>query len=457
MTSRWRLAVVLTAAACGGVATAGVPTGPVRAERAAFADARGPWLPLGATLFWAPWGYRFDRARLERELALLARNGVDYIRVLGQVGAPDANGDDSWADRPIDPRWTKTSGCRDTAVGACATYDEVIAGLTDLAFDRYGLRVEWTIFGSTAFTPTPASRRALVDRILKMSVGREHKIVHFEIANEFYHNGFEGPEGLAELRGLGRYMQDRTPILIALSASRSAHCEVMQRLYADGVGEVVTVHFDRAAKGPAGEWAPVRRPWALQSCAGLPPLRSSNEPIGPFSSVNADSDPLRLAMGAAVTYVSGVGAYVLHTGAGIRGGGKADRARGRPPNISDVPHIDAIFRALRAVRDRLPRDVANWSRFDAAAANPIVSVQDGRTLVAAYGAHQSGRFVLTPIGVRGALTLRAHAPLELEVLDPRTGDRRGGGSLTAGGTLTVEGLGGYLVLGRVSSSAAARF
>ena len=158
-------------------------------------------------------------------------------------------------------------------------------------------------------------------------------------------------------------------------------------------------------------------------------------------------------MAAAVTYVSGVGAYVLHTGSGIRGGGRADRARGRPANIGDVPEIDAIFRALRAVRDRLPRDVANWTRFDASAQNPIVSVQARGTLVAAYGAHRDGRFVLTPIGVQGALTLRAHAPLDLEVIDPRTGDRRADTSVGAGGAFEVEGLAAYLVLGRVTSPA----
>lgn len=449
MTGRWQLALLLAAVACGSAATAEAPRGPVRAARAAFADARGPWLPLGTTLFWAPWGYRFDRARLERELALLARNGVDYIRVLGQVGAPSA--DDSWADRRIDPGWTKTGDCPGGG-GSCAAYDEVIAGLTDLAFDRYGLRVEWTVFGSTALTPTPASRRELVDRMLKMSAGREHKIIHFEIANEFHHNGFEGPQGLAELRTLGRYMQERTSILVALSAARD-DCGAMQRLYADGVGEVVTAHFNRSVNGRAGAWEPVRRPWSLQSCPGLPALRSSNEPIGPFSSVNADGDPLRIAMGAAVTYVSGIGAYVLHTGAGIRGGGKADRARGRPANIGDVPGIDAIFRALRVVRERLPADVANWSRFDAAAANPIVSVQPSDELAGAYGAFHGERFVIAAIGVSGSLTMRAHAPIALELFDPRTGERRAGGSLARGETLSADGLPAYLIVGRTTSPA----
>jgi hypothetical protein len=447
------LGIVALMAACSGAGAADVPKGIVRGEGAAFADARGPWLPLGATLFWAPWGYKHDRPRLERELALLSRAGVDYIRVLGQVGAP-GRPDDSWADRLIDPGWNDACGVSPRA--GCGTYDEVIAGLTDLAFDKYGLRVEWTVFGGTGFTPTAESRRALADRVLAMSRGREHKIMHFEIANEFYQNGFEGPEGMAELRELGRYLQDRTAILVALSAPRGSDCPIAQRLHAGGVGDMLTEHFDRSDRGPAGEWEPIAAPWKLQACGGLPPLRSSNEPIGPFSSVRAESDPLRLGIAAAVTYVSGVGAYVLHSGAGIRGGGRADRERGRPANVGDVPGIDAIFRALHAVRRRLPADVANWQRFDATAANDIITVDPPETVAGAFGAHRGDRFVLTAVGAEGRLTLRASAPVEIEIVDPRTGERQTGGPLAAGASLSVGGLPAYLILGRTTSKGGAR-
>jgi hypothetical protein len=444
---------VALVSACAWAGAADVPKGVVRGDGAAFADARGPWLPLGATLFWAPWGYKHDRARLERELALLSRGGVDYIRVLGQVGA-GGKPDDSWADRLIDPGWN--DGCGASARAGCGTYDEVIAGLTDLAFDTYGLRVEWTVFGGTGFTPTPASRRALVDRLLAMSRGREHKVMHFEIANEFYQNGFEGPEGMAELRELGRYMQDRTAILVALSAPRGTDCAAAQRLHEGGVGDLATLHFDRSDRGPAGEWEPIVGPWKLQACGGLPLLRSSNEPIGPFSSVRAEHDPLRLGIAAAVTHVSGVGAYVLHTGAGIRGGGRADRARGRPANIGDVPGIEAILRALRSVRRRLPPDVANWERFDAAAPNPMILIQPPGNAAAVYGAHRGDRFVLTAVGVKKTLTLRAVAAVDVEIVDPLTGERRSGGALSAGAALSVDGLPAYLILGRITSTGGGR-
>jgi hypothetical protein len=216
---------------------------------------------------------------------------------------------------------------------------------------------------------------------------------------------------------------------------------------------LLTEHFPRSTSGPAGVWEPIRAPWALDACKGLPPLRSSNEPIGPFSSVNDERDPLRLGIAAAVTYVSGTGAYVLHTGAGIRGGGRADRKVGRPPDIARVPGIDAILRALQAVRRRLPADVASWRRFDAAAANDLVTARAARSLVAAYGARKDGRFVLVPFGTQGAVTLRAAAAVEVEVFDPRTGERRGGGAIAAGGTLVVDGLPGYIVVGRTAAPA----
>jgi hypothetical protein len=280
--------------------------------------------------------------------------------------------------------------------------------------------------------------------------------MHFEVANEFYQNGFEGSEGMAELRELGRSMQDRTAVLVALSAPRGSDCAVAQGLHAGGVGDMVTQHFDRSDRGPAGAWEPIIGPWKLQACSGLPSLRSSNEPIGPFSSVRAESDPLRLGIAAAVTYVSGVGAYVLHSGAGIRGGGRADRERGRPANIGDVPGIDAIFRALHAVRRRLPADVANWQRFDATAANGIITVDPPDTVAGAFGAHRGDRFVLTAVGAEGRLTLRATAAVEVEIVDPRTGERRTGGPLSAGASLSVGGLPAYLILGRITAKGGAR-
>ncbi len=74
--------------------------------------------------------------------------------------------------------------------------------MTDLAYDRYGMRVQWTLFGGAPFTASATSRTALVDRFAALARGREHKIFAFEIANEAWQNGFRGAQGLSELRNL---------------------------------------------------------------------------------------------------------------------------------------------------------------------------------------------------------------------------------------------------------------
>jgi len=425
------------------------PTGVVHSRGAAFADDRGPFLPLGATLFWGPWGYRFDRARLERHLEFLAARGVDYVRVLGQVGEPGPNPEDTWSDRPIDPRWDDPCPASGEPRHPCGTFEDVIAGFTDLAYDRYGLRVEWTVFGGTGFTPTPASRAAFVDRLLAMSKGREHKIMHFEVANEFYHNGFRGPEGIAEVRSLGRRLQERTPVLVALSAPRGSDCGVMQELHAGGVGEVVTEHFSRS--GDEQGWAAVRSPWDLQFCEGLPALKSSNEPVGPFASVRAEGDPLHLAMGAAMTYLSGVGAYVLHTGPGIRGGGRADTDRGRPADIWAVPEIERILDALGHVRRVLPADLPSWVRREARDDDPVRLRGAGAAPVAGYTAAQGRRFVTLVVAVEGPLTVQARTPVDVEIVHPVSGALLHDGALAASETITVAGSAAYIITGETSS------
>jgi hypothetical protein len=418
--------------------------GMVHGRGASFADARGPFLALGATLFWGPWGYKFDRDRLERTLKFLAEHHVDYVRVLGQVGTPD-DPDDSWSDRPIDPRWDDPCPTSDTPPPTCGTYDEVIAGFTDLAYDRYGLRVEWTIFGGVGFTPTPRSRVALVDRMLAMAKGREQKIMHFEIANEFYQNGFEGPEGLEELRRLGKRLQDRTRVLVALSEPPASDCGVLQRMHAGGVGEIVTEHFTRSDDDDG--WAAVRAPWKLQACRGLPRLRSNNEPAGPFSSVRAEGDPLRLAMSAAVTYASGMGAYVLHTGSGVRGGGRADLKLGRPADIQAVPEIDRILGALDRVRRLLPPDLPQWPRRLAGNQDPIRLRSGNSGAVTAFTTTRNHRFVVLPLAIEGPLTVQARVRVDLLVVDPVTGEVRFKGTLPASGTATVDGSSAYILTG----------
>ena len=374
--------------------------GPVRSEGRAVADAAGPFNALGATLFWGAWGYKFDRARLERNLATLSAAGIDYVRVLGSVGGA------SWADRQTDPGWKD--------------YDAIIAAVTDLVYDRYGMRVQWTLFGGAPFTPPGAARASLVDRFARMAGGREHKIFAFEIANEASNNGFGDAEGIAELRRLGQRLNERTSVLVALSApsSRGA-CET----YAGSGVDVMTMHYARGF-GQEGPVRPLRQPWNYSraddsKCPGtLPTVIFNNEPIGPESSVREDDSPSRIAAAYVMTFLAGNASYVLHTGPGIRGGGKADLARkpSRHANFDELPSFKAIAAALAAAKGYLPAGLANWTRHAPQSATAPLGGHDGL-----YVASSGSRFVALAIAVGKTTTVRARRAASLEIRNPATG------------------------------------
>lgn len=390
-------------------------SGPVRLNGNSLEDDDGTFWALGATIMWAAWGYKFDRARLEENLAFLADNGFDYFRALGVVGDYDndpAGDPEYWDGREIDWHWDD--------------YDEVIAGLTDLAFQEYGLRVEWTLIGDGQKNlPERADREALVDRFVAMSVGREEEILHFEIANEAWQNGFGGDDGLAELLALTRRMRDATDILVAASAPEGVECEDLQRVYAGGDADIATIHFDR---NPAEDgWRPVRQPWGLYGECSDIPVASNNEPIGPGASVSSEEDPVRLVAGALVTYVSNLPMYVWHTHAGVRG----------DQDLWEYPG-GTSFGALREI---VPGDLPSWTRRNAhwgdAPFQAFASGADGRLLadtmwpdlpdatsgaVRVYGDVSGDEFFVVPFGILGSVTLAPRWDVTFDVLDPMTGE-----------------------------------
>jgi hypothetical protein len=389
----------VTAASRQGPVTA-ARTGEVSLAGRAVRDAAGPFNALGATFFWGAWAFKSDRARLERNLATLSAAGFDYIRVLGSVGGA------SWEDRQTDPRWQD--------------YDAIIAGLTDLAYDRYGLRVQWTIFGGAPFTPPGVEREKLVDRFAAMARGREHKIFAFEIANEGWQNGFEGPEGVDELRRLGKRLNDRTTVLVALTSPRASDACAT---YAGAAADIITVHYSRAFddEGPA---TPVRRPWTFPSaydadCRGkLPTAVLNNEPIGPESSVEQDGSPARIAAAYVMTFLAGNASYVFHSGPGIRGGGAADVSGDleRSAEFDQLPSFKPIAAALRSAKRYLPRNLPNWTRHAPNAAGAPLHGFDRL-----YMATSGQRFVGLAIGVPKSVTLTARVPMTLHVRQTSSG------------------------------------
>lgn len=407
--------------------------GIVRLNDHVFRDDDGPYLAVGATLFWAAWGYQHDRDRLEQNLRFLARHRVDYIRVLGTVGPG------GWAER--------------TVLQDAPGYEAAIAGLTDLAYDKYGLRVEWTLIGGSSSTDTPDERSGLVEKFIVMARGREHKIQHFEVGNEL--GSTQAGITLPEIRELGRRLRAGTPNIVALTTPFDE--AALRQLYDGSTANLLTIHLDRSQSGDGGPWRPVRQPWAVQfTWKGA---WSNNEPIGPGSSVATDADPLRLAMGAAMTWLCGGASYVLHSGAGIRGQPDVHPIAGfRPANVWEVHNIEAILSGIMTVRSLLPASIPNWTRhnsnpgfagypFDVTRLLPILA-RDG--LLRSFAATNEGRLVMMPLVAREPIPYTTRHAMTLTVHDPLTGAVRDEVMLRAGQTYTLPPTAAAVIVGRLS-------
>ena len=385
--------------------------GIVKKNGHAVADDDGPFNALGASLFWGAWGYKFDRLKLEENLAALQSAGVDYVRVLGSVGPG------GWTNRYTDVKWDD--------------YSAVIAGFTDLAYDKYGIRTQWTIFGGSPDTPSGAKRQQVVDQFLAMSKGREHKLFAFEIANESWQNGFEGTKGQAELRALGKRLASGTNVLVALSAPNTG---TVCSIYADSGVDAATMHYERkfGADDVSGfHFRPVRQPWGypdeydLNCKKKLPEVVFNNEPIGPESSVDTDDQPLDMALGYVVTFIARNAAYVFHAGPGIRGGGPEDLSRGRHANYQDLPKWNQYVTALKAAKDYLPKGIANWSKQNAQwPGAPFIGFDKAVSrddIVRAYAATTDSQFIVAVLGIKRPVTVQPRWNSHIDVIDPANG------------------------------------
>jgi hypothetical protein len=377
-----------------------VAHGPVTLDGRALSDSDGPFLAVGATLFWALWGEAHDPDRLDANLAWLAERGVDYVRILGMVGT------DSWRDRRIDP----------SSPDYWPTVDRFIERLA-----RHRLRAQITIFADAqVMMPDKAARARFVERWAARINKDPDRFILAEIANEHYQNGIDDPR---ELRELGSALGATTAVLVALSAPAAAQaCAV----YAASGADLATMHYSRSFE-KGNPWGPVERPWGYpreydRACRTELPPAINNEPIGPRSSVEEESSPLRLAAAFVMTFIGQNAAYVLHSGAGIRGGGAGDRSLDRRANLFEVSAVDPALRGIRALRAALPADLPNWNRTPHDAPEfPFANVGDaiaqGR-VHGAYGAARGDRFVAVFLGVQRPLDLQARTGLALEVVDP---------------------------------------
>jgi len=421
--------------------------GLVRVVDHSLVDDGGPFLGLGVSYFTALWRFRHDRPRLERDLAFLSRQGFDFYRMLSMVGHHRA-----WEGREIAPvSFTSREGTR---VEAWPDYARQLRELIDLAFDRHGLRTQITVFADAQIIPSRDARiahlRTILDEVLP---GRESKVVMLEVANEAWQNGFPGEEGVSELREFSRFLNDRTRIPVAITSNHdgteAGNLKGFDQLYAGRVADLATWHFSRDRRTDDG-WKPVYDCWEFGDRPGLPPV-SSNEPIGPGSSVDAERDPIRLVMAAAFAFAAKLPMYVFHSEAGVFGKSR----------FEDTPAIDRFTHLARL----LPPDLPSWTRNDGkgkdapftafAGGMPdrywpeIASARDG--CVRNIGGRKGDRFVCVPIGIRpGGLTLQARKHLRFTAHDPLTGEATKTATLVTGEQITLDpGPGGLILSGRI--------
>jgi len=421
--------------------------GRVRVVGHALVDDGGPFLGLGVSYFSALWRCRNERARLEEDLGFLSRQGFNYYRMLSMVGYYPV-----WEGREIAPAsFTSRRGRR---VDAWGDYWQRLRELIDLAYDRFGLRTQITIFADAQSMPDKAARIEHMRRLLAEVVwGRENKIIMLEVANEAWQNGFPGEQGVADLREFATYLNERTEVAVAITSNHDwpdlGDLRAFDRVYAGASADLATWHFSRDRRIDDG-WKPVYDCWELGERAGLPPV-SSNEPIGPGSSVNSEAEPIRLVMAAAFAYAARLPMYVFHSEAGVMG----------KTRFEDTPGIGCFGPMMRL----LPGDLPNWRRHDAKDAHaPLVVFAGGQAnrywpqvqdapdgCVRNIGGSSGERFVCVPIGIRaGGLMVEARRAMEFTAYEPLTGQVWQEGRMRRGERVRLRGgSGGLIVVGRL--------
>jgi hypothetical protein len=303
--------------------------GLVRAEGKVVRDDDGIFHPLGLTFFWALYGWKYERERVLAHLKWLATKRFDYLRILGEV---------DWEGRTIDPYWPD--------------YSPNLHGFIDAAYD-HGMRTEMTMIGGRQFDEHGNRRFVPTDLARQISSaykGREHKLMLYEMANEWSRLDKASPKDLIMM---GQIVERETPNLVSLSCPDPEGMEQMMNATEVAGASSYTLHPRRSSHDHG--WSHVRQGYDFR----LPNRTTwNNEPEGPQSSVVSMDNPLQLACCRLLGIICGGAGYVLHVGQGVTG--KADPAHGRPENMWQVPNIDNIMDTVRKVDELLPLTIENW-------------------------------------------------------------------------------------------------
>ena len=324
-------------------------TGIVHCERRVVRDDLGVFHPLGLTFFWALYGWKFEREKVLAHLAWLQSKRLDYLRILGEV---------DWEGRSIDPNWP------DYAVN--------LQDFVDAAY-AHGLRVELTIVGGRQYDVDTGAVRfvppLLAHQVAQALKGRETKVMHYEMANEYSRLDKVEEDDLVDM---ARVVVAETPNLVALSCPMATPGTAEAELLAEDKDSTLTgAARMKLLTKQAGADAYVIHPRRSTHDNGWSHVRQgydfkdfetavwNNEPEGPQSSVVPMSDPLQLACGRLLGILCGGAGYVLHVGQGVTG--EADPKHGRPAFMWQVPNIDHMLAVVRGVDVLVPDGIENWT------------------------------------------------------------------------------------------------
>jgi len=419
-------------------------TGLVYGDRKVVKDDLGIFHPLGLTFFWALYGWKFERERVVEHLSWIQTKGFDYLRILAEV---------DWEGRSIDPNeWPD--------------YVDQLVNFVDTAYDAYGLRSEVTIIGGLQFDVNTGARRfdpcELAGRVSSALSGRAHKVMLYEMANE-WDNGWAGYSEkvtIEDMIDMADTVMSRAPNLVSLSCPAADDYESMKEATALVNASSFTPHIRRSDHDNG--WSHVRQGYDFKD---FDRVTWNNEPEGPQSSVESMDNPLQLACTRLLGIICGGSGYVLHVAQGVTG--KADAAHGRPENMWEVPNIDFIMATVRNVDILLPDDVANWKCVNNGRDDHPLPVPDdyfwegdhpGPALNKNYAAISDTEFVVMLIGVKSAGDTgpvsagTARRACHVEAIDPVTLEVVVKAELAAGQSWTVPGRGdtmcAYVVRGR---------
>lgn len=289
--------------------------GLVRANGKYFEDDNGIFYPLGGTLFWALRGWKLERDRVKANLKYLSKYKFDFVRILVDV---------DWAGNDISPLWDD--------------YERILGELIDYCYDECGLRVELTSGSGGSGTDLLEVAHKVV-RVINN--GRNYKVIYLEVCNEAYQNLRDD----AKMEEVGKFYRSNTPNLVAWTDSYNGPDEMAK--YHDQGATIGTVHLDRTYSDDG--WRAVRQTWDYKN---VPYPISSNEPLGPRSSITENVEPIQLSCLRANGILCGITSFVLHNAAGVAG--LVDNAHNRPANLWEVPGIDDIMKAVRGIDAFIP-------------------------------------------------------------------------------------------------------